>query len=154
MSLGFDNHDHDACVVGALEKAKAYCATHGLQLTKNRLRVLEILLEQHKALGAYDILPSLSDDTQTAQPPAVYRALDFLVAHGFAHKVEKRNAYIACAHPGEDHVPAFMICRKCNAVEEATTQPAANALGTAARKSGFQIETTVVEAEGLCPKCQ
>jgi len=151
MSLGFHKHDHQTCVSIGLETAKAHCAKHGLNLTKNRQRVLEILLAEHKALGAYDILALLSQEGVTAQPPAVYRALDFLVANGFAHKVEKRNAYIACAHPGQDHDPAFLICRSCDTIEEATAN---NTLGSTARDSGFQIETTVLEVEGLCPKCQ
>jgi Fur family zinc uptake transcriptional regulator len=154
MSVGFDKHDHSACIKDALQSASSYCAKHKLQFTKNRQRVLEILVAQHKAMGAYDIMPLMQSDGQTAQPPAVYRALDFLVAHGFAHKVEKRNAYIACAHPGQDHIPAFLICRSCNTVEEAITGPVLIPLGSAAQKSGFRIETTVVEAEGLCPKCQ
>ncbi|MEP1496019.1 MAG: transcriptional repressor, partial [Pseudophaeobacter sp.] len=82
------------------------------------------------------------------------RALDFLVTNGFAHKIERLNAFIACTHPGEDHAPVFMICRLCKSVAEAQTIPTKGQLGQAARDAGFQIERTVVEAEGLCPKCQ
>lgn len=89
-----------------------------------------------------------------SQPPAVYRALDFLVANGFVHRIERLNAFVACAHPGEVHSPAFMICRGCSAVAEARSVISKTALGAAARTAGFRIEGVVIEAEGLCPACR
>jgi Fur family zinc uptake transcriptional regulator len=47
-----------------------------------------------------------------------------------------------------------MICRKCDAVAEAQSAPAKGRAGAAARAAGFQIEKTVVEAEGVCPACR
>lgn len=152
-TIGFAKHDHTACVTDALAVAEADCSARKLRLTKTRRRVLEILLSEHKAMGAYDILARLGSEGLGSQPPVVYRALDFLVGNGFAHKIEKLNSYIACSHPGAKHSPAFMICRACDAVVEAKAQSTKGALGQAAREIGFQIETTVVEAEGLCPAC-
>ncbi len=122
-------------------------------MTPVRRKVLELLLEEHRALGAYAILDMLSEAGFGSQPPVAYRALDFLAEHGFVHKIERLNAFVACAHPGEAHSPAFMICRVCDAVAEAQSAPTKGALGTAARATGFQIERTVVEAEGVCPAC-
>jgi Fur family zinc uptake transcriptional regulator len=115
--------------------------------------VLELLLQEHRALGAYAILDLLRDAGFGSQPPVAYRALDFLAEHGFVHKIERLNAFVACSHPGEAHSPAFMICRVCDTVAEAQSVPAKGALGAAARATGFQIERAVVEAEGLCPSC-
>ena len=81
------------------------------------------------------------------------RALDFLVANGLVHKMERLNAIIACAHPGINHSPAFLICRLCEAVAEAQSAPARGNLGDTAQATGFQIERTVVEALGVCPNC-
>ncbi|GAA6209330.1 transcriptional repressor [Cognatishimia sp. WU-CL00825] len=150
---GFQPHDHKACVTDAIVVAEAQCAAQNLQFTPVRRRVLEILLGEHRAMGAYDILPILAVEGLGKQPPVVYRALDFLVSNGFVHKVEKLNAYIACAHPGADHAPAFMICRSCSKVVETQSQPATG-LRQAAGDLGFAIEATVIEAEGLCPNCQ
>lgn len=150
--IGFAQHDHAACVASALAKAEDTCATRKLQLTPTRRRVLEILLEEHRAMGAYDILSVLSAEGIGSQPPVVYRALDFLVSNGFTHKIERLNAYLACTHPGEDHSPMFMICRACDTVAEATL-PMAD-LRRAADTTGFQVESTVIEIEGLCPACQ
>ncbi|GGH38248.1 ABC transporter ATP-binding protein [Cribrihabitans marinus] len=151
--LGFQNHDHRACVAGALATAESRCAADGLRLTPVRRKVLELLLQEHRALGAYAILDLLREAGFGSQPPVAYRALEFLVENGFVHKVERLNAFVACAHPGRMHSPAFMICRLCEAVAEAPSAPARGAFGAAARAAGFQIERTVVEAEGVCPSC-
>ena len=152
-AIGFATHDHTTCIAEALEQAIARCQAQKLQFTPVRRRVLEILLEKHRALGAYEILDVLAADGLGSQPPVVYRALDFLVGHGLAHRIERMNAYTACAHPTHDHVPAFLICRACKAVAESETELAQGRLGTAAQSAGFTIERIVVEAEGLCPDC-
>jgi Fur family zinc uptake transcriptional regulator len=154
MALGFEHHDHSDCISSTLARAEAHCAKAGLNFTPVRRRALEILLQEHRALGAYDLLGHLAQAGLGKQPPVAYRALDFLVSSGFAHKIEGLNAYIACAHLGQDHTPAFLICRICNAVAEADAELANGRLGDAARAVGFIIERTVVEAEGLCPSCQ
>ena len=151
--VGFGPHAHANCVGDALASAEARCAAEGLRLTPVRRKVLEILLEEHKALGAYAILDRLRDAGFGSQPPVAYRTLDFLSGNGFVHKIERLNAFVACMHPGAHHTPAFMICRKCDAVAEATSTPSKGALGAAAKAAGFQIERTVVEAEGVCPAC-
>jgi len=153
-SIGFKTHDHASCISDCIAVADSQCKAQGLQLTPVRRRVLEILLQQHQSLGAYEILDRLRNEGLGSQPPVAYRALDFLVKHGFAHKIERLNAFIACTHPGQSHAPVFMICRLCNAVAETHTDLGKGQLGQLARNAGFQIERTVVEAEGLCPTCQ
>ena len=153
-TLAFETHDHADCMDRTVAEAEKLCATKGLRLTTTRRRVLEILLEEHRALGAYDVLARLSAEGQGAHPPVAYRALDFLVANGLAHKIERLNAFVACHHPGEGHRPAFLICRSCDAVAEAHVAPDDGALGKQAGAIGFRIERAVIEAEGLCPTCQ
>ncbi len=73
-------HDHSHCVHSALTEADTLCAQKGLRLTALRRRVLELVWQSHKPLGAYDILAVLSEqDGRRAAPPTVYRALDFLL---------------------------------------------------------------------------
>jgi len=152
--IGFDEHDHAACRHGNIAQVEDRCRAAGLQLTPVRRRVLEMLLEEHRALGAYEILDRLRAEGLGSQPPVAYRALDFLVKNGFAHKIEHLNAFIACTHPGTDHSAAFLICRVCASVAEALAEPAKGNLGRAAEEAGFLIERTVTEARGICPNCQ
>ena len=115
--------------------------------------MLEILLESHAALGAYDVLARLNAEGRNAQPPVAYRALDFLVANGFVHRIESMNAFVACVCPDEAHRPAFLICRTCRQVAEAPATSAREALTQDARSLGFQVDAVSVEARGLCPAC-
>jgi len=154
MSHAFERHDHLDCVRGLVATAESRCAELGLKLTPLRRRVLEILLERHQAMGAYDVLARLQAENLGAHPPVAYRALEFLVANGFAHKLERLNAFVACVCPDAGHRPAFLICRNCMAVAEADAEAVAAALDGAAAAAGFQIEAAAVEAEGLCPGCR
>lgn len=144
----FARHDHEACVAGALAAAEAACARGGASLTPVRRRALEILLEGHAAVGAYDLLARLSAEGLGSQPPVAYRALNFLVAQGLAHRIESADAFVACAHPGRAHVPAFLVCRRCRAVAEGEAEPMGPEV------AGFAVERRVVEAQGLCPGCR
>jgi len=152
-ALGFVHHDHSECVGDALAVAEERCKTEGLRFTPVRRKVLEILLEQHRALGAYAILDRLRKDGFGSAPPIAYRALDFLQEYRLVHKIERLNAFIACVHPNESHAPAFMICRLCDAVAETHSATAQDTLSDAASATGFRIERTVIEAEGICPAC-
>lgn len=150
----FARHDHAHCAADALARAEAITLAAGVRLTPVRRRVLEILLEEHKALGAYDVLARLATEGFGNQPPVAYRALEFLVEHGLAHRIQRLNAFTACSHIGEAHAPAFLICRSCATVAEAEAALARAALEQAAAPLNFVIERTTIEALGLCPACQ
>lgn len=149
----FARHDHARCAEGALAAAEAMAAAAGLRLTPVRRRTLEILLESHRAMGAYEVLERLAAEGFGRQPPVAYRALDFLVEQGFAHRIRRLNAFAACTRPGTDHQPVFLICRGCNAVAEAPGAEARAAVEAAATAMGFRVERASLEAAGLCPAC-
>jgi Fur family zinc uptake transcriptional regulator len=150
----FAPHDHSTCRQAAMAEARATCAEQGLRLTPLRARVLEILLESHMALGAYDVLRRLTAEGAGPQPPIAYRALDFLVANGFAHRIERLNAYVACTRPGAVHDAAFLICSDCGRVDETAGAPLAETLAQRAAEAGFDIASSVVEIAGTCPGCR
>lgn len=149
----FHNHDHAHCTGDVMARAEEITRANGARLTPVRRRVLEILLEEHRAMGAYDVLQRLVAEGFGNQPPVAYRALEFLVDQGLAHRVRRLNAFTACMTPGESHAPAFLICRQCNAVAEAPAEGVRAALEAAAADLGFVVERANLEALGLCPKC-
>ena len=153
-NAAFSAHDHADCTGDVLAQAEVLVAQGGLRLTPVRRRVLEILLEAHRALGAYDVLNRLATEGFGNQPPVVYRALDFLVEHGLAHRIQRLNAFAACMHPGQAHAPVFLICRTCHVVAEADGTGVGTALTAAAGAAGFIVERSTVEALGLCPVCK
>jgi Fur family zinc uptake transcriptional regulator len=153
-TLAFAEHDHAHCADDALRRADGIAAERGVRLTPVRRRTLEILLAEHRAMGAYEVLDRLAEDGFGKQPPVVYRALDFLVEQGFAHRIRRLNAFTACAHPGAAHEAVFLICRSCDALAEAPGARARAALEAAAAELEFEVERTSIEAVGLCPACR
>ena len=137
----------------SIQQAEQYCQENGLNFTPVRRKVLEILLQKNTAIGAYEILDLLREAGFKNQPPVAYRALEFLVRNGFAHKIEQLNSFIGCMHPGKDHSPAFMICRKCDSVSEEEALTRNFSVSQIASKAGFTVEKAVIEARGLCHSC-
>src|SRR5262245_17913787 len=99
--LDHKHHDHRRCADDALRHAEQISRREGLRLTEQRRKVLAALLESHVPASAYDVIDRLAGDGRRPAPVSVYRALDFLVVHRFAHRIESRNAYVACDR-GED----------------------------------------------------
>lgn len=148
------SHDHARCVSSALAAAEARCAG-AARLTPSRRRVLEIVWESHRPIGAYDILDRLATEGHAAKPPTVYRALNFLLEQGLIHRLESMNAFIGCGSTSADgHAAQFLICRDCNMAQELDDPALRTALDEAAQNSGFKVDRRVVELRGLCADCQ
>ncbi len=153
-AAAFGPHDHGACRGRALAAADQLCAARRLRLTPARRFVLETLLDSHQAMTAYEILDRLAGAGLGSQPPVVYRALDFLVAAGLVHRIERLGAFAACTHGGAEHNAGFLVCRICRRVAETALPRPADSLLAEAAAAGFAIERTVVEAEGVCALCR
>ena len=148
-------HNHEHCIHSALEEAKALCQSRGVRLTPIREKVLELLWQRHEPIGAYDILAQLAkQEDRPAQPPTVYRALDFLLEQGLVHRLASINAYIGCPHPGESHKGCFLICEQCRTTIEVDQPDINNAIQSCADRHRFSIKESAVELIGLCPNCK
>ncbi|WP_051288656.1 transcriptional repressor [Brumicola pallidula] len=137
-----------------LVKAKSYCKDKGARLTPLRERVYEILINQHSAIGAYDLLDELRKTENNAKPPTVYRALDFFLDLGLVHKVESTNAFMACHHFDSSHPVQFLICDTCGDVQEIQSAGVKETLEAQAEQNAFVILRQTIEAHGVCQKCQ
>ena len=148
------DHDHERCASAAIAHAEAQCTAREQRLTPMRRQVLEALLASHKPLGAYEIIERLGQKNRPA-PITIYRALDFLRENGLVHRIESRNAFVACVHDhdGGDLV-VFLICERCGSVGEIPAASVAQSLSAAARASGFAPKLSVVEITGTCAHCQ
>lgn len=154
MSFPAPHHDHAACVAQAVEAAEAECRRRGARLTEVRRRVLELVWSSHQPVGAYAVLEALACEGFCAAPPTVYRALDFLLAHGLVHRIERLNAFVGCSHPGTPHAGQFLLCSGCGAAAELDDAAVVTALTDAAARLGFTAERQTVEIEGRCPACR
>ena len=144
-------HNHDRCASDAIAHAEALCAERQERLTPVRRRVLEALLASHAPLGAYELIDRLAADGGRPAPITIYRALDFLREQGLVHRIESRNAFIACVHNHATGDPVvFLICETCGAVGEAAGAAVAETIRTASRAAGFTPKTPVIEISGIC----
>jgi Fur family zinc uptake transcriptional regulator len=149
------DHDHERCTTDALKHAEALCTERAQRLTPIRRRVLEVLLESHKPLGAYEIIDRAAPSGVRPAPITIYRALDFLRDNGLVHRIESRNAFVACVggHASGDLV-VFLICERCGDVGEAAAAAVGEQLKAAARAAGFAPKVPVIEVGGLCANCR
>jgi Fur family zinc uptake transcriptional regulator len=149
------DHDHARCEADAIAEAETICAARGTRLTKLRRQVLAVLASGHRPLGAYEIMERLAGEGPRPAPITVYRALDFLMENGLAHRLASRNAFLACLHEhaASDNV-IFLICERCGAVGEAASTAMKEALNAAAAQVGFAPKMPLIEVAGLCAHCR
>jgi Fur family zinc uptake transcriptional regulator len=138
----------------ALAQAEAVCRAHGARLTPIRRKVLEALYATHKPLGAYDLAEILGPKGRRLAPITVYRALDFLIEQGLAHRLASQNAYIALPNSHEDKAVAFLICENCGGVDELASPELSGAFSTLLGQQNFQANNYVLEITGRCSHCR
>lgn len=147
-------NNHDACIEQALHRASTICRDRGLRFSKLRQKVLEIVWASHRSIKAYTILENLKAEQASAEPPTVYRALNFLMENGLVHKLNSLNAYIGCSHPLQHHESYFLICEVCNDVVECYDQRIARAIRDTMDKNHFDSKCVTLEIKGKCQNCQ
>ena len=135
--------------------AEAVCLERGQRLTTIRRKVLAELLASHKPLGAYEIIDRIALRGARPAPITAYRALEFLRENGLVHRIESRNAFIACVHNhAAGALVVFLICEHCGAVGEASSADLAATLASAAGAAGFTPKSPVIEITGVCTHCR
>ena len=147
-------HDHARCVGTALDHARGVASTAGRPLEGLRLDVLRELLRGHSPRGAYELRDALAAEDRKLQPVQIYRALDSLARLRLVHRVESRNAYIACMGGPECETPQLLICEACDGVTELGDEALRAVLDVVAERTGFEVRRSLVEITGLCPACR
>ncbi len=153
-SFPLHNHDHGACMAGALGRAKMRCLEKGIKWTALREQVFQHVTASHRPVSAYDLIESLAKDGKRLAPVSVYRILDVLQAAGLVHRLESRNAFFACmsAHESGRQTVTF-VCGECECVTEAEAPEAFSAIGEVSKAARFQPLSTIVEVHGTCAEC-
>ena len=142
-----------------LDIAQRRCEARGLRLTPQRRQVMALLLGHEAPVSAYDLLDELQREHQPgAKPPTIYRALDFLVSAGLAHRRASTNRYLACDHLACDHGheagTLFLVCDECGVVREAPMDsPLRRQLNRSLDREGFHADAQPLEMHGRCVRC-
>ena len=145
-------HTHGADeFVAAVERA---CRERGLNLTPIRAEALKQIAQAGRPIKAYDLLERMRGGPGASAPPTVYRALEFLLEHGFIHRLVSINAFLACHHPLTGHVVPILICRRCEQAQELEDETLAGKVEALAEAQGFQPATTYLEVLGTCARCR
>ena len=144
-------HVHDAG--GYLHAVEAACAERGVRLTPLRAQVLGLIAAAGRPVKAYDLLDRMKDENGSSAPPTVYRALDFLLAEGFIHRLASINAFVGCHHPDARHSVPFLICDQCHSATELEDTRIPKLLDTQARGLGFAPRAQILEVHGTCAEC-
>ena len=124
-------------------------------LTKNQKIVLDIIEKSSQPLKAYSILFDVKKKGINA-PLQVCRALDKLVEIGKIHKIESRNAFVACKNSNcqVSKATVFSICESCEDVTEVSNLKLSKYLNNFADKSGMKYNKYNLEFFGLCKNCK
>lgn len=147
-------HDHQMCIESAVGEAELAALQAQRKLSSNSWDVLRILLDGHTAFGAYEICESLSELGIKLQATQVYRALDQLTSLGIAHRIECKNAFIACCGGAQCRDPQFLICTECGHVDEMMDLSLSAVADVAAARAGFTVAVAKVEIHGVCRRCK
>jgi len=124
-------------------------------LSKNQQIIFDLINKSSEPLKAYTILYNVQKRGIKA-PPQVYRALDKLVQTGKIHKIESKNAFVACRNTNCEisKATAFSICESCETVDEISDAKLNKYLSSFSDKKGTKYKRFNLEFFGLCKKCK
>ena len=124
-------------------------------LSKNQKIIFDLIHKSSEPLKAYTILSNVQKKGIKA-PPQVYRALDKLVEIGKIHKIESKNAFVACRNSDCEisKATAFSICESCEIVDEISDVKLSKYLSNFNHKKGMKFKRFNLEFFGLCQKCK
>ncbi|MBU6459984.1 MAG: transcriptional repressor [Proteobacteria bacterium] len=136
-----------------LALAEDHCRKRGSRLTPLRKEVLTLLMSHDGCVKAYDLLEEISRKNGGTAPPTVYRALDFLLAEGLAHRIDSLNTFAAC-HDFKDHQHSLLVvCSSCNSFTEIDDEEVSQILMDRLHGKGFSFNGKEVEIKALCNAC-
>ena len=123
--------------------------------SKNQRIVLDIIEKAKGPLKAYSILFNVQKKGINA-PQQIYRALDKLIEAGKIHKIESKNAFVACKNSNCEvsKATAFSICESCEIVDEISDTKLSKYLSKFNNKKGMKFKRFNLEFFGLCKKCK
>ena len=146
-------HTHESCVARLNSHVAKIVDKSGKKFGANQLFVLDALIQDHKAISAYEIVERIAKTDRRLQPVQVYRALDGLLKLGLVHRLQSKNAYVVCSSIDECRAPQLFYCSSCERVAEISGGALPQHIARLAQENNFQLEHGLVELIGHCPEC-
>lgn len=136
-----------------LQAVKEYCDMQGIKLTPIRQNVLTLIYKSSHPLGAYDILRELRKSHANAEPPTVYRALEFLQLKHLIHRIDSNNTYVRCIQPDIPHQGQLLICKLCGLTNEINNADILHSIQNCIEAEGGKLSDEIIEIRVYCKKC-
>ena len=125
-----------------------------LELSFNQKTVHKLLQASDKPLKAYNILFE-TQKLGIKSPTQVYRALDKLIELGKVHKIESKNAFVACSkiNCSNQNSTFFLICDDCENIIELEDPKITDQLNTTCKRFGNTYKNHTIAIYGTCSNC-
>jgi Fur family ferric uptake transcriptional regulator len=131
--------------------AAAQLRRHGLQVTAQRLAVLDVVTERPHGT-ADDIETVVRTRLGSVSRQAVYDALTAFTDAGLVRRIQPAGSPARFEdRVGDNH--HHLICRTCNRMVDVDCAVGATPCLTAADASGYEIDEAEVVYWGRCPDC-
>ena len=132
--------------------AAARISTHGGRATPTRTAVLDTLSRAGQPLSHDEVGAELTAQDINHDRVTLYRALDWLVSNGLAHRIAGADrVWRFNAVADEQHSHAHFHCEQCHGVFcLESLQPAI----AATLPQGFALSRAELNFHGACPKCR
>lgn len=144
-----------AAIKKAELRLEAHCLETRQRLTPMRREVFRFLQSQVKPQTAYQVLDGVRQSLgKKVAPLSVYRALDFLAAEGWLHRLESLRAFTPCSDPHHHHTGVLFLCSDCGCAEEAEDEQLEALIERDAKQRGFRARHRIVEVLGQCRDCR
>ena len=141
----------DAHWEAILKRAMQCCAESGAELTELRRRVLSILYEQDRAIGAYELAKLCGRDP--ANVPSLYRVLKFWCGIGVVTKLPANSTYVLSQLHAQTEATVVFVCSRCGTVAQRADKATLRALGRVAELEKFEPDWRAIEISGVCANC-
>jgi Fe2+ or Zn2+ uptake regulation protein len=126
---------------------------HGYRLTPQRLAVLKVIQEGNEHLTPAEVLEKGCRIYPKLGLTTVYRTLELLREVGFARRVHLEKGCHAYARVKERN-GHHLVCHSCRRVVDFPCFGMEELAEEMGRRTGFVVESHLLELVGLCPTCQ
>jgi len=138
--------------LGKTEMAQAVRA-HGYKLTPQRLAVLKVVHEGDEHLTPAEVLERGCRIHPGLGLTTVYRTLELLSELGFVRRVHQEKGCSAYVRVKEKDGHS-LVCHGCHRVVDFPCFGLEELIEEMGRRTGFAVESHLLELVGLCPTCQ
>jgi Fur family ferric uptake transcriptional regulator len=134
-----------------LERAKGRLEAAKLRVTRPRVGVLRVLIEEHGPFSVEEIRDRA--DTSDLDRVTVYRCLTAFEELGLVRRCEFGDSISRYEYASAEHHHHHVICRKCRRTES-LEDCIPDALTEAVRKLGYEDVSHSLEFFGVCGNCR